>query len=580
MSTTNETITERPWLKAYKALNLEWNRIPELPEKNLSDYVREHAVNFSDRAALVYQGATITYSQLNSQANQLAHILLQQGLKSGDVLAIQMPNVPQYVVAFIAAARLGITITSISPLLTAREVITQCNDAAVNALLILDSLFNTMGHVIGEAVPTLQHVLVSGVTDTLNLEVVSTSLLQISTFNQAHAPKRSFALKAALNDAPLNAEIPINPVSMDAVLYLQYTGGTTGKSKGAQLTSRNLLINNLQANIFYGYELGKETVASAFPFFHIGGAAVLMNALRTAATFLVIPDPRNLSHYCELMESFPPTVLANVPALFQMLMAEERFRALDFSRLKIAISGAAPFAEAGIKQLEDIIGKGRYCEVYGMTETSPVQTLNPAERFKPGFVGIPLPGTDLKIVDPETGLVELPPGEPGEIIVSGPQVMQGYLTSPEANALALRKRAGKIWMHTGDIGFLDDDGYLKICDRSKDMLIVGGYKVFSVELESKLQEIPFIAATAVIGKPDPDRPGNEIVELYVQCKPNITLSEPHRRSTILKFSRENFAPYKVPKGIHFIESIPLTSVGKIDKKALRGLQQKHSLEIA
>src|SRR5690606_6929421 len=167
--------------------------------------------------------------------------------------------------------------------------------------------------------------------------------------------------------------------------------------------------------------------------------------------------------------------------------------------------------------------KGRFCEVYGMTETSPVQTLNPSTRFKPGWVGIPLPGTDLCIVDAETGTEALPLGQVGEVIVTGPQVMQGYLAAPDASALALRERDGKLWMYTGDIGFLDEDGYLKICDRSKDMLIVGGYKVFSVEVETKLAEVPFVAMSAVVGKPDTARPGNDIVQLYVQVRPGTTL---------------------------------------------------------
>lgn len=575
MSSPSTAPQHRPWLATYEALGRDWNQLPELPEKTVSDYVQEHAIHFSERAALVYQGETTTYSQLNHSANQLAGVLQQSGLKSGDVLAIQMPNTPQYVVAIIAAARLGMPITSISPLLTAREVIAQCNDATVKALLLLDGLFNAMGEALAEAVPTLQYMLVSSAADMLKTAMPHVPNTEIDAFNNTSSNVKALDFKTAMEaNVHPNQLAKSEEVSLDEVLYLQYTGGTTGKAKGAQLTSRNLLINNLQANVFYGYALGEETVASAFPFFHIGGIAVLINALRTAATFLVIPDPRNLAQYCAQMELFPPTVLANVPALFQMLMTEERFRALDFSRLKMAISGAAPFAEEGIKQLEAIIGKGRYCEVYGMTETSPVQTLNPAERFKPGLVGIPLPGTDLKIVDAATGLTELPLGEPGEIIVAGPQVMQGYLGAPDATANSLREFKGKIWMYTGDIGFLDNEGYLKICDRSKDMLIVGGYKVFSVELESKLQEILFIAASAVIGKPDLERPGNEIVELYVQCKPGITLSEPHRRSAILKFSRENLAPYKAPKGIHFIDNIPLTSVGKIDKKALRELQQQ------
>jgi long-chain acyl-CoA synthetase len=330
-----------------------------------------------------------------------------------------------------------------------------------------------------------------------------------------------------------------------------------------------MFINNMQANVFYGYRQGLETVASAFPFFHIGGAAVLFNAIRTASTFLVFPDPRNVEQMCNEMRANTPTVIAAVPALFQMLVADERFRALDFSQLLTVVSGAAPFTEEEIKRLESVVGQGVFCEVYGMTETSPVQTLNPAQKFKPGFVGVPLPGTDLMIVDTENGTTELPLGEAGEVIVAGPQVMQGYLAAPEANAKALREHDGKIWMHTGDIGYLDRDGYLKICDRSKDMLIVGGYKVFSVEVEAKLSELPFVAMSAVVGRPDQSRPGNEVVQVYIQRRPGTLLSETEQREAVVDYCRANMAPYKVPKEIFFVDAIPLTSVGKIDKKALR-----------
>lgn len=260
--------------------------------------------------------------------------------------------------------------------------------------------------------------------------------------------------------------------------------------------------------------------------------------------------------------------MAAVPALYQMLLAHEPFRALDFSQLRLALCGAAPFAESDIEQLSALIGPGKFCEVYGMTETSPLQTLNPANALKPGFAGIPLPGTDLRIVDTDDGTRQMPVGEPGEIIVAGPQVMKGYLNLPEASANALREHDGKIWMHTGDIGFMDEDGYVKVCDRSKDMLIVGGYKVFSVEIENKLLSLPEIAMCAVVGRADEKRPGNEVVQLFVQ--PVVSAEDEHKlKDRISEFCRANMAPYKVPKEIFIVDAIPLTSVGKIDKKALR-----------
>lgn len=554
-------MSNHPWLTTYQALGLQWDQLPALPEKTLSDYVQDHAQRYAERAALTFAGTILTYRELDERASQLAHGLRAAGLIGGDRLAIQLPNTPQYVVGLIAAARLGVVVTSLSPLLTAREASGQCQDANVKALLTLDDLYDAMGAVLAKSVPSLSLIAVTSAIEWLPQQPAChpTPLSQAGT--------RVIGLSKLLDS---DAAMPLQePVSMDAVLYLQYTGGTTGKPKGAQLTSRQLFTNNVQANVFYGYREGMETVASAFPFFHIGGAAVLFNALRTASTFMVIPDPRNIDAFCVAMQAHPPTVIAGVPALFQMLMANDTFRQLDFSQLRMAISGAAPFSEEGIRQLAKLIGEDRFCEVYGMTETAPVQTLNPANRFKPGYVGVPLPGTEVRIVDAETGTQDLLLGEVGEVIVSGPQVMNGYLNAPVATQEALREHGGRQWMYTGDIGFMDEEGYLKICDRSKDMLIVGGYKVFSVEIESKLAELPFVALCAVVGKPDTKRPGNEIVQLYVQCTTDTVMPEVERRDRIMQFCRENLAPYKVPKETVFMESIPLTSVGKIDKKVLR-----------
>lgn len=550
----------RPWLSTYERLGVDWEALPPVPEMTLSDYIRVYGQEYADRIALVYFGVTISYSELDHLADKLAHGLLATGAGKGDVLAIQLPNTPQYVLALIAAARIGMKVTSVSALLTPPEVIHQCNDAKAKVLLTLDAIFNATQAALAGKIPSLQAVIVSSATEMLPGMPKAT----LCTTQLGDAAVEGLDAVLARADT---GQIRV-AVDLDDVLYLQYTGGTTGKPKGAQLSSRNILANNIQADVFYGYRKGKETVASAFPLFHIGGAAVLFNALRTASTFLVIADPRNIEQFCQEMKSFPPTVLANVPALFQMLVNAPAFQQLDWSSLRVAVSGAAPFSVDEIKRLEAVVGAGKFCEVYGMTETAPVQTLNPASAFKPGYVGIPLPGTDLRIVDPESG-ENLPLGTPGEVVVSGPQVMSGYLAMPEASAESLREYEGKRWMHTGDIGFLDEEGYLKICDRSKDMLIVGGYKVFSVELESKLQSLPFVEMSAVVGRPDQERPGNDVVQVYVQRNDAEPRNDAKQKAAIIEFCRANMAPYKVPKEVFFVDAIPLTSVGKIDKKALR-----------
>lgn len=548
----------RPWLSTYESMGKDWYTLPELPEKTLSDYVRDYASQFPDREALVFLGQAITYKQLDALADRMAALFAKQGAGEGDVLALQLPNTPQYVIGFIAAARLGMVTTSISPLMTPPEITHQANDAKVKILMTLMPFWQTSVQPVLGKVPTLSTVIVSGPMDIMTgqgeaLEETVEGVQGISLHD--HLPETADAVDTK--------------VDMDKVLYLQYTGGTTGLPKGAKLTSRNLFMNNLQANVFYGYRTGEETVASAFPLFHIGGAAVVFNALRTAATFLLIPDPRDIDHFVNEMKARTPTVLAAVPALYQMLCAHETFRGLDFSGLRMAISGAAPFAKEEVQKLESVVGAGKFCEVYGMTETSPVITLNPASHFKEAHVGIPLPGTDVRIVDAEDGDTLMPLGEAGEIIAAGPQVMQGYLEMPEATQKSLREMDGKIWMHTGDVGVMDEDGFVRVCDRSKDMLIVGCYKVFSVEVEGKVQSLPWVAMCAVVGRADSNRPGNDVVQLYIERTPDSQESESDLKEQLLNFCRENMSPYKVPREVFFIDAIPLTSVGKIDKKALR-----------
>ncbi len=548
----------RPWLSTYESLGKDWRTLPELPEKTLSDYVRDYATQFPDREALVFLGQALTYKQLDALADRMAALFASQGAREGDVLGMQLPNTPQYVIGFIAAARLGMVTTSISPLMTPPEITHQANDARIKILMTLMPFWQTSVQPVLGKVPSLGTVIVSGPMDILTGEgdALDTTVEGVTGIS--------------LHDHLPEAAEPVNTrVDMDKVLYLQYTGGTTGLPKGARLTSRNLFMNNLQANVFYGYRTGEETVASAFPLFHIGGAAVLFNALRTASTFLLIPDPRDIDHFVSEMNTRTPTVLAAVPALYQMLCANDTFKSLDFSGLRMAISGAAPFAKEEVKKLESIVGAGKFCEVYGMTETSPVITLNPASHFKEAHVGIPLPGTDVRIVDAEDGETQMPLGEPGEIIAAGPQVMQGYLEMPEATQKSLREVDGKIWMYTGDVGVMDEDGFIRVCDRSKDMLIVGGYKVFSVEVESKVQSLPWVAMCAVVGRPDTQRPGNDVVQLYVQLMPGSDRSESDLKVELESFCRENMSPYKVPREVFFIDAIPLTSVGKMDKKALR-----------
>ena len=353
-----------------------------------------------------------------------------------------------------------------------------------------------------------------------------------------------------------------------------YTGGTTGAPKGAEISVRNTMYNMCQTSAGAPWEVGKEVLATAFPMFHVAGLGITASALRHGARILLIPDPRDIEFFCKQMTRYPPTRLAAVPSLYQMLLEHPLFGDIDFSNLEVAITGAAPLTGADRERIEKAIGANKLSDLFGMTETGPVHVANPHKRSKEGSIGIPVPGADTRIVDLETGTEEMPFGEPGEIITSGPHVMKGYRNLPDESARAMREWRGKTWMYTGDVGYMDDEGYIFLCDRAKDMLIVGGFKVFSVEVEDKLKGLDIIAVSAVVGTPNEKRPGNDIVNLYVELKAEEKGRDVEAvRKEIQEYCRANMAAYKVPKVVHVIDAIPLTPVGKIDKKVQRARAQ-------
>lgn len=543
----------------------------QLPVLTLAQQIEQHQSRFAGHPAAEYLGVTLSYRELNRMADRLANLLRSLGLGQNDVLGIHLPNTPQYLVALVAASKLGAVISGVSPLLTPSEIVHQVNDANIKVLFTLDQLFNAAVAPIDGQVPGLAAVLVTGPIDVLPgwKKTLAYALKKVPRV--ACKPMGSVRVIDYWGAQRTAASTPVRTqVAPDATIMIQYTGGTTGKPKGAELTLAQLHSQSIQVAQTCAYEDGKETIASAFPYFHVAGLILAMVGMRHAARLLVIPDPRNVDMFCQAMRKYPPTLMANVPTLFQMLLEHPPFHQLDFSRLRMVISGAAPFSTDMMYKLEKVIGAGKLCEGYGMTECCGVTVLNPIGAARIGSIGLPLSGTRLKIVDAETGTRELPAGEPGEIIINGGQVMKGYLNNPEATARTIRQFEGEPWLYTGDIAVKDADGYVTICDRAKDMLIVGGYKVFSVEIEGKLGELDCIEMTAVIGTPDAKRPGNDVVNLHVQ------LHGEHRHrdrreveGEIMAFCRQHMAAYKIPKAVHFHDALPLTAVGKLDKKALR-----------
>ncbi len=559
----------RPWEAALGDISAD---MPPVSEESIAETVEKHVQEAPDAPCVEYLGISLTYGELDQWANRFANMLRDLGAERGDVIGLHLPNTPQYLIGLLAASKLGCAASGVSPLLKPDELAYQVQNAGIRFLVSLDQLFVEAGVPNDGKLPELKAAIVASPIDflpgwkkKLAVWLGKVPKIKLPELKQIKVVDYWPAINAA-SDARV-----LEHVDMDDVVLIQYTGGTTGKPKGAELTLRNVLSNAAQSEALVNYEVGKDTFASVFPYFHAAGLGVALMSLRQRARVIVVPDPRDVKSFSRAMQQFPPTLIGNVPTLFQMLLEEPEFAKVDFSQLKIAMSGAAPAPVELIKQVEKYVGKGKYCEAYGLTETSPMLTTNPPGRAKPGTVGVPIPGTDIRIVDAETGDKEMPFNEPGELIANGPQVFRGYLGLPEESKKALRKFDGKTFFYTGDIAMMDEEGYITICDRAKDMLIVGGYKVFSVEVENKLKELQEVELSAVIGKPDAKRPGNDIVTLYVEpSEAGRRQSEDAVKQTVLAFCKEHMAAYKVPKEIHIVDEIPLTPVGKIDKKALRG----------
>jgi len=527
-----------------------------------------------DKTAMGYLGVDVTFGELDKYANQFANMLVKNGFKKGDVVGINLPNIPQYVISVVGTLRAGCIVSGVSPLLSAEQIKYQLNDLGSTgkrvALVTLDAIF--AGHLIKIAkdIPQLKLVVATSVASFLPKikQILGRLLKKVPTGKVTPLPgitvldyhKNVFAEYA---DTPVDAGL-----TPDDIGWIQYTGGTTGDPKGAMLSHRNGSHNIRSIGSWLGWERNKGVLLSGFPFFHIAGLTVCESALFMGWTQVLIPNPRDTDHICAEMEKYKPTNMANVPSLYQMLIENPKFKAMDHSTLGTVISAAAPFPQESQVVLENIIGEGKLLELYGMTETSPVSTMNPSKgKKKLGTVGMPFLNTDIKLVDPGSG-EEVPLGEAGEICVKGPLVMEGYFNKPEATKEAVDDDG---YMHTGDVGIMDEDGFIKIVDRTKDMIIVGGFKVFSSKVEDIISKHPAVSVMALIGEPNPERPGSELVTAYIQKNPEYAFdgTDDDLKADIIAFSKEKCAPYEVPKKIELIDEIPLTAVGKIDKKQLR-----------
>ena len=533
---------------------------------NIQAVLKQSCQRFADKPAFSNLGKTLTYGELYTLSGAFAAWLQQHtDLKPGDRIAVQLPNVLQYPVAVFGAMRAGLIVVNTNPLYTAREMEHQFNDSGAKALVCLAN----MAHLAEKVVPKTQvkHVIVTEVADLLPPlkrllinSVIKYVKKMVPAYNLPGAVRFNDALALGKGGAVTEA----NPQPND-VAVLQYTGGTTGVAKGAMLTHRNLVANMLQCRALMGANLqeGCEILITPLPLYHIYAFTFHCMAMMLIGNHnVLISNPRDLSAMVKELGKWKFSGFVGLNTLFVALCNNDAFRALDFSALKITLSGGMALQLSVAERWKTVTGCA-ICEGYGMTETSPVAAVNPAEANQVGTIGIPVPSTLCKVID-DSGR-ELGLGEVGELCVKGPQVMKGYWQREDATAEILDQDG---WLKTGDIAVIQPDGYMRIVDRKKDMILVSGFNVYPNELEDVLAGLPGVLQCAAIGVPD--EKSGEVIKMFIVVKPGMTLT----KEQVMEHMRANVTGYKVPRHIEFRDALPTTNVGKILRRELRDEELK------
>jgi long-chain acyl-CoA synthetase len=542
------------------------------PKITLPQLLVQTAAKSPGHTALIYFGAKISYRQLQDQVNRLAAGLQATGVKKGDRVALLMPNCPQFVIGYFGAMRAGAIVTATSAMYTAREIIHQWNDAGATVVIADRRLYP----VIKAALPQLtsvRHIILTGMRQyyprpwqqlckLLSSSARAKPLARSKSAAKAAPPTKSPALHEWEALLSVSARPRPNGLTQSDIACLQYTGGTTGTSKGAMLTHANLVINAYQASqLLTRGGNGQEVMVAALPLFHIFAmTCVMISSVELGGTVVVLPR-FELRAALNAIRKYRPTMFHGVPTMYVAFNSVPGVERYGFDSLRMCMSGGAALP-AEVRQKFEALTGGKLVEGYGLTETSPVTHVNPPEGSpKVASIGLPIPDTEARIVDLETGTREMPLGESGEITIRGPQVMKGYWNKREETALVLRDG----WLYTGDIAKKDADGYFYIVDRKKDMIIAGGFNIYPREVEEVLFECPKIQEAAVIGVPDPYR--GETVKAFVVLKPGVTATA----EEIIAFCRERMAGYKVPRLVVFRDSLPKSGVGKYLRRELRKL---------
>lgn len=563
MTITKETF---PWLKSYpEGIPYEIN-----PDKYSSviDLIDEGFTKFASKSAYANMGKELTFAELDIMSRNFAAYLQSLGLVAGDRIAIQMPNCLQYPVVLFGALRAGLVIVNTNPLYTPREMKHQFVDSGAKAIIIVENFAFHLDKILHET--SIKHVITTQLGDLLGFPkkyivnfVVKSVKKMVPPFQLNGRVTFGDALSQGASLSYSRPELKSSDLA-----FIQYTGGTTGVSKGAMLSHRNI-VSNLLANeewqgiLTKNVKDDKVVVVAALPLYHIYALTVnALTALRTGVMNLLITNPRDLDAFIKDLKKYPPHVFTGVNTLYNGLLNHPKIGEVDFSKLIITSAGGMALQSTVAKRWKELTGN-LPAEGYGLSETSPVLTSNPlVGDNRVGTIGIPWPSTEIKILKDDNTWAGL--DEAGEICAFGPQVMMGYYNRPEetANVTFVDPADGRSWFKTGDIGMEDADGYFKIVDRKKDMILVSGFNVFPNEIEDVVGQCPGVLEVACIGIPDPK--STEVVKIFV-VKKDPALTE----ETIRAFCRENLTPYKCPKQIEFRDELPKTNVGKILRRELR-----------
>jgi long-chain acyl-CoA synthetase len=565
---------ERPWLASYPP-DVPPSMAP-YPERPVWSLLEESARTHPDAPAVVFPIAPLarrlSYRELKEEAERFAGALVSLGIRRGDRVGLVLPNCPQYVVAFYALQRLGAVAVGNNPLYTQREMTHQLTDAGIETLIVLDVLYPTIGKIREQV--GLKQVVVTEIGDYLTFPI--NRLARAKQKREAQREGHPWPPVPAGHDVIRWTDLmgrstrDLPPLEVDAtedVAALVYTGGTTGLSKGAQLTHHNLVSNAIQTGAWFtDVRDGEEAILAVLPFFHSYGLGAVMNMGVSRAMKLILLPRFELDMVLKAIDREKATLFPGVPRIYIAINESGDRTKYDLSSIRACFSGAAPLPVTVAEKFEGITG-GRLVEGYGLTETSPVTHINPVYgKRKFGSIGLPITDTDCKIVDLDDPEKEVPPGEKGELCIAGPQVMKGYWNRPDETADMIRvHKDGIRWLHTGDIATMDEEGYFAIVDRKKEMILVSGFNVYPTDIEQVLYRHPKIKQVCVVGIPDPTT--GETVKAFVVLKEGQSASE----EEILVWARDpehGLTGYRAPKRVEFRDELPTTMVGKVLRRVL------------